>query len=153
MSDRQLQPYAKAILTDQRADGGWAQRAELPSDAYATGQPLFALATAAGADPHAAAYRKGVQYLLATQRRDGSWYVRSRASRAACRKRVAHSSSRLAVGSAPQMSDQRKKKFARSSLARGALRLPRVNHDMVDVLRVEVDQRDERPPLIRADRP
>jgi mono/diheme cytochrome c family protein len=79
ISDRQLRPYVQAILRDQRADGGWAQRTELASDAYATGQTLFALATAGGVASGDAPYRRGAQFLLSTQRADGSWYVRSRA--------------------------------------------------------------------------
>ena len=63
----------------QRADGGWAQRAELDSDAYATGQTLFALCSAIGLAESDAAYQRGVKFLLSTQRDDGSWYVRSRA--------------------------------------------------------------------------
>jgi hypothetical protein len=70
---------AKAILAAQRADGGWSQRAELGSDAYATGQTLYALAVGAGVPPREPAYQKGVKYLLSTQHADGSWYVRSRA--------------------------------------------------------------------------
>jgi hypothetical protein len=72
-----LQPMAKAILAAQRADGGWAQRAELESDAYATGESLYALAEA-GVSHGDTGYQKGVKYLLSTQRADGSWYVRSR---------------------------------------------------------------------------
>jgi ankyrin repeat protein len=74
-----LQRLAKAILAMQRADGGWAQRPGLASDAYATGQTLFALAKTGVISTRAAAYQKGVKYLLSTQHADGSWYVRSRA--------------------------------------------------------------------------
>ncbi|HYL76718.1 MAG TPA: ankyrin repeat domain-containing protein [Bryobacteraceae bacterium] len=73
-----LQPMAKAIVAAQRADGGWSQRTELASDAYATGESLYALGEAAGVSRADMAYRKGVKYLLSTQRADGSWYVRSR---------------------------------------------------------------------------
>ena len=69
---------ARAILDKQRADGGWAQTDNLQSDAYATGVSLSALAEAGGIGPTHAAYQKGVQYLLSTQRADGSWYVKSR---------------------------------------------------------------------------
>ena len=72
-------PLAKQILAKQRADGGWAQTDDLQSDAYATGVSLFALAEAGGISPGHAAYKKGVAYLLSSQRPDGSWYVRSRA--------------------------------------------------------------------------
>jgi ankyrin repeat protein len=70
---------AKQILAKQRADGGWAQTDHLQSDAYATGVSLFALAEAGGISPHDPAYKKGTEYLLSTQRADGSWYVKSRA--------------------------------------------------------------------------
>jgi ankyrin repeat protein len=74
-----LRRLAKPILAAQRSDGGWSQRAELGSDAYATGQTLYALAVSAVVSPRQPAYRKGVKYLVATQYADGSWYVRSRA--------------------------------------------------------------------------
>ena len=70
---------AAAIIAKQRADGGWAQSDEMQSDAYATGVSLFALAEAGGMSPSHDAYKKGVAYLLSTQRGDGSWYVKSRA--------------------------------------------------------------------------
>jgi hypothetical protein len=70
---------AAALIATQRADGGWAQRDELGSDAYATGQALYALATGGGASPTDAAFRRGITFLLSTQQADGSWYVRSRA--------------------------------------------------------------------------
>lgn len=73
------QRLARDILATQRADGGWGQTPDLPSDAHATGQSLYALVTGGGMSPANAAFQKGVQYLLATQRADGSWYVRSRA--------------------------------------------------------------------------
>jgi hypothetical protein len=73
-----LDRAARAVLGAQRPDGGWAQRAELASDPYATGQTLFALQEI-GQPTTSEAYRRGVQYLLSTQRADGSWYVRSRA--------------------------------------------------------------------------
>ena len=74
-----LRKLAGAIVAAQRADGGWSQRAELPSDAYATGESLFALAEAKCIEPAGPVYQKGVKYLLSTQRADGSWHVRSRA--------------------------------------------------------------------------
>ena len=73
-----LQPLAKSIFAEQRPDGGWAQRAELESDAYATGQSLVALVEGAGVSPKDEVYRNAVKYLLATQHADGSWLVRSR---------------------------------------------------------------------------
>ena len=73
------QRFAKALIAQQRADGGWAQLSTLPSDAYATGLALVALAKTGALTVNHPAYRKGVQYLLRTQFADGSWYVRTRA--------------------------------------------------------------------------
>jgi ankyrin repeat protein len=73
-----LQRLTKEILAAQRPDGGWAQRTELKSDAYATGETLYALATTGQIETRSAAYQKGVKFLLSTQHGDGSWYVRSR---------------------------------------------------------------------------
>jgi len=78
VDSRVLQRLAKAILTMQHADGGWSQRAELSSDAYATGQTLFALASTGVMQSRDPVYQRGVRFLLATQHADGSWYVRSR---------------------------------------------------------------------------
>ena len=63
---------ARTILAKQRADGGWAQSDDLQSDAYATGLSLFALAEAGGISSDHAAYKRGVAYLLSSQRPDGS---------------------------------------------------------------------------------
>ncbi|HKY21851.1 MAG TPA: ankyrin repeat domain-containing protein [Vicinamibacterales bacterium] len=68
----------KSMLARQRPDGGWAQSQHLSSDAYATGQTLYALAEASGMKSDHPAFKKGVAYLLSTQRADGSWYVSSR---------------------------------------------------------------------------
>jgi hypothetical protein len=37
-----------ALLAGQRSDGEWAQRTGFPSDAYATGEALYALNQAGG---------------------------------------------------------------------------------------------------------
>lgn len=70
---------AEELWRAQRDDGGWAQAAGLDSDAYATGQSLAALRMAGGARPGAAAWRRGLAWLLARQQPDGSWKVESRA--------------------------------------------------------------------------
>jgi hypothetical protein len=67
-----------ALLATQREDGGWAQTADLESDAYATGTALVALARAGGVSADDEAYVRGVSFLLRTQEADGSWYVKSR---------------------------------------------------------------------------
>lgn len=70
---------ASALIAGQRSDGGWAQIATLNSDAYATGQALVALAQSGAVAVTSAVYKRGVDFLLKTQYRDGSWFVRSRA--------------------------------------------------------------------------
>lgn len=68
-----------AIRHQQRNDGGWAQLPALGSDAYATGQALYALAQFLEdpmADP---AWRRGLRFLLETQGEDGTWHVARRA--------------------------------------------------------------------------
>jgi hypothetical protein len=69
---------ARALLAEQRSDGGWAQLPTLASDAYATGQVMVALEKAKAVRVTDPAYRRGVRYLLSTQLEDGSWYVRTR---------------------------------------------------------------------------
>jgi hypothetical protein len=68
----------KELIAAQRPDGGWGQTDRMPSDPYATGTVLVALHEAGGLATDSAAYRKGVAFLVRTQRADGSWYVRSR---------------------------------------------------------------------------
>jgi hypothetical protein len=75
---RLVEKAARELLAAQRADGGWGQTRSMPSDAYATGTVLVALHEVGGVATDSPAYRKGVAYLVRTQREDGSWYVRSR---------------------------------------------------------------------------
>jgi ankyrin repeat protein len=70
---------ARDLVATQRDDGGWAQTASMPSDAYATGQALVALRESGAVAGDAAAYRRGLEYLLRTQIDDGSWVVETRA--------------------------------------------------------------------------
>jgi hypothetical protein len=69
--------FAKKLMALQRADGGWAQTPQLASDAYATGESLYALHQA-GVPVSEPAYSRGVEFLLRTQMADGSWHVKSR---------------------------------------------------------------------------
>jgi ankyrin repeat protein len=66
------------IVRRQREDGGWAQHDEYQSDAWATGESLYALRQA-GTAATAELYRKGVAYLLKNQYQNGAWFVKSRA--------------------------------------------------------------------------
>jgi ankyrin repeat protein len=72
-----LQDAIRALLALQREDGGWAQTAGLYTDAYATGESLYALYLAGVAASHEA-YQRGVGFLLKSQRKNGSWFVASR---------------------------------------------------------------------------
>lgn len=73
------QPAAEALLSVQRADGGWAQVPAMPqSDAYSTAQALVALRRAGGVETTSTAWRRGIDWLLRTQAADGSWQVESR---------------------------------------------------------------------------
>lgn len=74
-----IDAHAKALLAQQHADGGWSQNRYLASDAFATGETLWALHEAGALQSSDPAYRHGVEFLLRTQFPDGSWYVRSRA--------------------------------------------------------------------------
>jgi ankyrin repeat protein len=74
-----VEKAAQDLIALQRTDGGWSQLASVGSDAYATGQAVYALresGAAAAADP---AVTRGVQFLLKTQLADGSWFVKTRA--------------------------------------------------------------------------
>jgi ankyrin repeat protein len=71
---------ARALIAAQRPDGGWSQRDEMASDAYATGLALFALQES-GSAPTASVVARATSFLLSTQRADGSWYVRSRSAK------------------------------------------------------------------------
>jgi len=70
---------ARALLAMQRGDGGWSQLGGMESDAYATGQALYALNVAARMTLGDPAFRRGIDYLLTSQAADGSWHVKSRA--------------------------------------------------------------------------
>jgi ankyrin repeat protein len=77
---RRREALARELKALQRGDGGWAQTPHLASDAYATSQVLYALREM-GTAPTDAAMRRGIEFLLRTQREDGSWYVKSRAAK------------------------------------------------------------------------
>ena len=74
-----LKKLAAPIIAAQRPDGGWRQRNTLASDAYATGQTLYALAKTGALSPSDPAYTRGVAFLLGTQAENGAWRVASRA--------------------------------------------------------------------------
>src|SRR6185436_15907700 len=69
---------AKALIAEQRPDGGWGQLPTLASDAYATGQTLFALTESGVLGPTSSVYRKGVQFLLITKLAEAFLHVPTR---------------------------------------------------------------------------
>ena len=77
--DETIRAAARDLLAGQNSDGGWGQTADLASDAYATGESLFALGRAGMVRTASRNYRRGMHFLLATQHADGSWQVKSRA--------------------------------------------------------------------------
>jgi len=78
-SKSELRKPMAGVLALQHPDGGWSQVPGLQSDAYATGQALYALHVGAGLPVNDPVYKRGVQYLLRTQDKDGSWFVNKRA--------------------------------------------------------------------------
>jgi ankyrin repeat protein len=68
-------PYVKELKAMQNPDGSWRQTPEARSDAYATGEALYALHVSGGVSVQDPVYRKGVQWLLQNQLADGSWFV------------------------------------------------------------------------------
>ncbi len=73
----QLPSSVDDLLKRQRADGGWSQAPDLASDAYATGQALYALSFAGVTHDHPAVQR-AVSFLVSSQNEDGSWPMTSR---------------------------------------------------------------------------
>lgn len=69
---------AQKLISMQNADGGWSQLPTMKSDAYATGQTLYALFESGMINAKDAAYQKGLNYLLKTQDESGAWIVATR---------------------------------------------------------------------------
>ena len=65
------------LLAMQSADGGWPQLPGYESDAYSTGEAVYALHEA-GISATDKALQKGIQFLRSSQAKDGTWHVRSR---------------------------------------------------------------------------
>jgi ankyrin repeat protein len=74
-------PLAQTLEAAQRPDGGFAQRAGLRSDAYATGQAIVALREGAELPASDPAIQRAVHFLVTQQIADGSWFVATRALR------------------------------------------------------------------------
>jgi squalene-hopene cyclase-like protein len=65
------------MVNRQSPDGGWSQTTLMASDALATGQTLYAL-RAAGMPADDPAIRRGVAFLIKSQRPEGDWPMPSR---------------------------------------------------------------------------
>jgi ankyrin repeat protein len=78
-AEKDVQTAAKGLLALQKSDGGWAPNPYLQSDAYVTGQALWVLSETGVLSVSDPVYRRGVQFLVNTRQKDGSWRVRSRA--------------------------------------------------------------------------
>jgi len=78
--DEECRPLVELILKRQKPDGGWSQVPDLSSDAWATGQALYALAHADIKAGHPAV-EQARAFLIRTQREDGSWLMTSRPSK------------------------------------------------------------------------
>jgi squalene cyclase len=75
-----IQTTIDELLALQRGDGGWSQTVpELKSDAFATGQTLYALSLA-GYTADRPEIKRGIKFLVDTQSPDGSWPMISRST-------------------------------------------------------------------------
>lgn len=77
-SEGETKGVVAKLLAEQREDGGWSQLPDRASDSFATGLVLVALHQAGGVPTADPTYRKGVKFLLRTQKEDGSWLVETR---------------------------------------------------------------------------
>lgn len=73
----EIKSAVEGLMGLQNADGGWSQVRDRESDAYASGQVLYALSMA-GIPADTEAVKKGVTFLANTQREDGSWPMKRR---------------------------------------------------------------------------
>jgi ankyrin repeat protein len=78
-SDADVRKAARSLIYQQRADGGWGGNPNLPSDAFSTGEALYALRESHTAAVRDRVYQRAIDFLLRTQDASGAWHVRSRA--------------------------------------------------------------------------
>jgi hypothetical protein len=74
----ELKLAVETLLARQNQDGGWGQEKDQPSDAFATGQALFALSSINAHPAKEQAISHAQRFLLKSQRPDGSWPMASR---------------------------------------------------------------------------
>jgi hypothetical protein len=76
----ELQPTVDELFALQREDGGWSQTVpNWESDAYATGQSLYALGQL-GYTAERPEIQRGIDFLVSTQLADGTWPMLSRST-------------------------------------------------------------------------
>lgn len=75
-----IREKGRELIAQQREDGGWAQTADMASDAYATSTVLVALIQSAVLKVDDPVYQRGIHYLIETQKEDGSWHVVTRSN-------------------------------------------------------------------------
>jgi alkaline phosphatase D len=78
-ADEAVTKARKELIGSQQEDGGWAQKSDMKSDAYATGTALVALLRDGNLAVGHSVIQGGLRYLLNTQGKDGSWHVVTRA--------------------------------------------------------------------------
>ena len=71
-SREEIAAARRDLLALQKGDGGWPQLPDYPSDAYSTGESVFALHESGVDSP------KGIRFLLDKQANDGTWRVHTR---------------------------------------------------------------------------
>ena len=69
---------ARELIATQRNDGGWGSIEGRASEAYSTGEALFALHEAGEVATSDVRWQRGLAFLTRTQAVDGSWHVPSR---------------------------------------------------------------------------
>jgi ankyrin repeat protein len=74
----QRRALADAFFTHQNADGGWGSLDRRASEAYSTGEALYALRAAGGVPISDSRWQRGIRFLVNTQAADGTWHVPSR---------------------------------------------------------------------------
>lgn len=77
-SNAELGGLADQLAATQRSDGGWNSVAGRESDAYSTGEALVAMHEAGSVPVNDERWRRGLQFLVDTQKPDGSWHVATR---------------------------------------------------------------------------
>ncbi len=76
-SPERLKTRVDQLLQRQNTDGGWSQVNDMPSDAYATGQVLWALSFVPAGN-HQEAIGRAISFLVGTQQESGAWTMTAR---------------------------------------------------------------------------